>query len=107
MTEHLVIYWLLYFLSSSMNEPIGIYTSKTNCIKDGKLLTAGIYRKYDCRPVNEIVLKFLAGECLGDDSVKSLLITCNPPSEFNYNRISIDAKALVEAIEQSNEPGDN
>ena len=76
-----VIYWLLYlFLSGgSLEGPLGVYTEEALCIQDGEKLKVGVHREYQCEPVDEVVMKYLADQCLGNAPamIRLLGLKCN------------------------------
>ena len=61
------IFWLLFLLADGSYEgPVGIYTEKSLCIKEAQEIQVAVKRKTICEPAVESVLRYYAGETLGD-----------------------------------------
>ena len=88
MTEPL--FWLLFLFTepglfnsrTSLEGPLGAYTVKIACEREGKKLEESLGRRYSCRPADELALRYMRGDCLGDakDAVAVVYNVCNKGS---------------------------
>ncbi len=63
------IIWLLFLINpQEYKDPIGIYTTKQTCITDGKDIEEFLGHRFKCKKATPTIIKYLAGQCLGDNS---------------------------------------
>ena len=68
------IFYLLFLMGDGgLEGPIGVYREAAQCEMDGEQVSEIADRRFICRPATEVGLRYLSGQCLGDQKLCSEL----------------------------------